>query len=282
MDSSVLEQPFRIRNSAGDAITGDFRCVGDGTAKPIVIVCHGFTAHKDWGPFPLLGRRFAGAGFASVVFNFSHNGIGSNFRRLDEVEKFSRNTVGKELIDLRAVIDALEQGQIGGGNIDTRRIGLVGHSRGAGIAILHASSDARTRTVAGWSTIGTFIRYTSHQKEVWERQGYLPVTIRSIRTKLRYGIDMLRDLEAHREEYDLVRAVRRLNVPLLLVHGEADVTVRPAEAQSLYEASDKSRTELVLIERAGHMFGARSGSARLTPELESVTDLTVDRFRRNM
>ena len=280
MESTILEQPFRIQNSSGDAITGDFRCVKDGTLKPVLIVCHGFTAHKDWGPFPYVGRKFAVEGFASVVFNFSHNGIGSNFRKLDEVEKFSRNTIGQELADLKTVVDAMEKGQVGEGAVDKNRIGLVGHSRGGGIAILNASLDGRVKGVAAWSTIATFMRYTQHQKELWESQGYLPVTIRSIRTRLRYGIEMLRDLEAHREEYDLVKAVARLKAPLLLVHGEADVTVKPAEAGALYAASDKARTELVMIEHAGHMFGAKSGSAKPSPEMEHLTELTARWFQR--
>ena len=281
MESTILEQPFRIQNSSGDAITGDFRCVKDGTLKPVLIVCHGFTAHKDWGPFPYVGRKFAGEGFASVMFNFSHNGIGSNFRKLNEVEKFSRNTIGKELADLKTVVDAIEQGEVGEGAVDKNRIGLVGHSRGGGIAILHASLDGRVRGVAAWSTIATFLRYTQHQKELWESQGYLPVTIRSIRTRLRYGIEMLRDLEANKEQYDLLKAVGRLKVPLLLVHGEADVTVKPSEAQSLFAVSDKSRTELVMIAHAGHMFGARSGSSKPSPEMEHLTELTARWFHRS-
>lgn len=278
----MVEQPFRIQNALGDTITGDFRCGEDGTRKPVIVICHGFTAHKNWGPFPYFGRRFAEEAFASVVFNFSHNGIGNNFRKLDEVEKFSRNTIRKELDDLRAVIDAIEEGQVGGDNVDKNRVAVVGHSRGGGVAILHASLDTRVKAVAAWSTIATFHRYTHHQKELWERQRFLPVTIRSMQTRLRYGMEMLQDLEANREQYDLIKAVQRLGVPLLLVHGEADVTVKLAEAQTLYNASDKSKTELVVVNHAGHMFGARSGSTRSTPEIEHVTDVTVKWFHRHI
>lgn len=278
----MVELPFRIRNSSGDAIAGDVRYVDDGGHRPLVIVCHGFTAYKDWGPFPFLGWKFAEEGFASVVFNFSHNGISGDFKRLEDGERFSRNTITKELEDLGAVIDAIESGEIGEGRIEKSRIGVAGHSRGAGIAILHSSLDARVKAVAAWSTISTFHRYTEHQKELWEQQGFLPVTIRSVKTKLRYGIEMLRDLEAHREMYDLVGAVRRLKVPMLLVHGEADVTVKPAEAEKLFEASDKSKTELVMIEHAGHMFGVKSGSAKSTPEIEHVVELTARWFHRHL
>ena len=274
----MVERAFRIRNASGDVITGDLRYVEDGRIKPVLVVCHGFTAHKDWGPFPFFGRRFAELGFASVVFNFSHNGIGDDFRKFTEFEKFSRNTIGKELEDLLSVLDAIVDGGLAGGAGDAKRIGLVGHSRGAGVAILCASNDRRVKALAAWSTVSTFFRYTQHQKEMWEQEGSLPVTIRSMKTKLRYGIEVLRDLEANKEKYDLVRAVHRLNVPLLLVHGEEDISVRPAEAKNLFDASERSRTELILVPHAGHMFGVRAGSTKSTATIEQITDVTAQWF----
>ncbi|MEK9135774.1 MAG: alpha/beta fold hydrolase [Bacteroidota bacterium] len=274
----MVEQPFRIRNSSGDEITGDFRYVDDGKEKPLVVICHGFTAHKNWGPFPYFGRQFASHGFASIVFNFSHNGIGSDFTKFTEFEKFSRNTIGKELEDLDAVIDAVKDGEIGNRRIDRNRIGLVGHSRGGAVSILCASADQRVKAVAAWSTVATVFRYTKHQRDLWEKEGYLPVTVRSLPTKLRYGIGVLRDLEANTGRYDLINAVQRMSVPLLLVHGAADVTVKPAEAEKLYEAAAKSRTEFILLEHTGHMYGVKSGSTKTNPTIEHISDLTAKWF----
>jgi dipeptidyl aminopeptidase/acylaminoacyl peptidase len=103
-----------------------------------------------------------------------------------------------------------------------------------------------------------------------------------MKTRLRYGIEMLRDLEANKEKYDLVKAVQRLNVPLLLVHGQVDVTVKPVEAEKLFEASDRSRTELVMIDHAGHMFGVKSGSTKSTHDVERVAELTAQWFHRHL
>ncbi len=276
--SAMVEQPFRVRNASGDDITGDLRYVNDDNPKPLLVICHGFTAHKDWGPFPFFGRRFAELGFATVVFNFSHNGIGDNSRKFTEFAKFSRNTIGKELEDVHGLVDAIEGGILAGGVADRNRVGLVGHSRGGGVSILCASRDSRVKAVAAWSTVATFFRYTQHQKEMWEKDGFLPVTIRSMKTKLRYGIEVLQDLEANKDRYDLLNAVRGLGIPLLLVHGEADVSVKPAEAELLFEASDKSKTEMLLLPHTGHMFGVRSGSTKSTPMVEHITEVTANWF----
>jgi len=129
-DRVVIESPFNLRNESGDTIAGDLRYAEGGTGLPLLILCHGFTAHKDWGPFPYFGRRFAGLGFASAVFNFSHNGMGPGSKRFNELEKFSRNTIGKELEDIRALLRGAEEGGFGEGRIDPSRIGIIGHSRG--------------------------------------------------------------------------------------------------------------------------------------------------------
>ena len=277
-DRAVIESPFKVRNESGDGIAGDLRYAEGGTGLPLLIICHGFTAHKDWGPFPYFGRRFAALGFASAVFNFSHNGMGPGSRRFTELEKFSRNTIGKELEDIRALLRAAEEGTYGAGRIDPSRIGIVGHSRGGGVAILSASREPRIRGVAAWATVATFHRYTRHQRDAWERQGFLPVTVRGLRTRLKFGIEVLRDLEANREVYDLPRAVRALKVPLLLVHGAADVSVRPAEAESLYTVADRSKTEFVVLEGTGHAFGAKHPYRSGTPAVDHLVELTARWF----
>lgn len=277
-DRVVRESPFSLRNESGDSITGDLRYAEGGAGLPLLIVCHGFTAHKDWGPFPYFGRRLAELGFASAVFNFSHNGMGPGSKRFTELEKFSRNTIGKELEDIRALLLAAKGGRFGAGRIDTSKIGIVGHSRGGGVAILSASRERDIRGVAAWSTVATFHRYTPHQREAWEREGFLPVTVRGLRTRLKLGIEVLRDLEANREVYDLPRAVRALRVPLLLVHGAADVSVRPAEPESLYAVADRSKTEFVLVEGTGHTFGAKHPYRHGSPALDHLLELTARWF----
>ena len=126
--------------------------------------------------------------------------------------------------------------------------------------------------------MATFHRYTPHQRESWEREGFLPVTVRGLRTRLRLGVDVLRDLEANREMYDIPRAVRALKVPLLLVHGAADVSVRPAEPESLYAVADRSKTEIVMLEGTGHTFGAKHPYRHGSPALKDLVELTARWF----
>jgi dienelactone hydrolase len=276
----LIETPFSILNESGDTIRGDLRFAPGTRGAPLLLICHGFTAHKDWGPFPHIGRRLAGLGFVTAVFNFSHNGIGRNFRRFTEAEKFAHNTVGKELEDVRALVDAAASGLLAADAADHARIGIIGHSRGGGVALLAARDDARIRGVAAWSTVSTFHRYTAHQRETWEHQGFLPVTIRGVRTSLRFDLSVLRDLEAKKAKYDLRTAVRELRVPLLIVHGTADVAVKQAEAEELHAAADHTQTELLLLEGAGHAFGAAHPFHADNPTIARVIEHTAQWFHR--
>jgi len=278
----LVERSFSITNPSGDSISGDVRFLDDPAKKAVIVVCHGFTAFKDWGPFPHFGREFARLGFVSVVFNFSHNGIAPGKKKFSEFEKFSRNTIGKELEDVRAVVDAVAEGRVAEESADVTSIGIVGHSRGGGIALLSASNDPRIRAAAGWSTVATFQRYTDHQQQLWEREGYLPVSLKASRTRLRFGLEVLRDLQANKDRYDIHAAVRRLRIPLLLVHGAEDVSVKLREPESLYDVSDKARTQLVVLEHVGHIYGAKHPFGETNPAIEHIIGLTARWFHSHL
>src|ERR1043165_6030743 len=78
----------------------------DGQQKPVVVFCHGFKGFKDWGPFDLLAKKFAAAGFVYVKFNFSHNGTTVD-HPMDfvDLEAFGNDNLSIEMDDLGVVID---------------------------------------------------------------------------------------------------------------------------------------------------------------------------------
>ncbi len=278
----IVERPFRIFNATGDLIRGDFRFLDGGLRRPLVLICHGFNTNKDWGPFPYLGRRLAEAGFATFVFNFSHNGVGNDSAVFSEYDRFSKNTPGKELGDVQAVLDAFTSGDVGEGVVDVKRIGMAGHSRGGGISVLTAARDERVRAVVAWSTISAFLRYTPEDRERWVKRGYLPLRYGPSRTLLRYEVSVLYDLEQNSDRYDLFRAVRELKIPTLFIHGSGDEIVSSEEARSIYEVSDKALTEFVLLEGAGHTYGVRHPFAGTTPETELMLEKTKQWFHTTL
>jgi dipeptidyl aminopeptidase/acylaminoacyl peptidase len=69
---------------------------------------------------------------------------------------------------------------------------------------------------------------------------------------------------------------------LLLVHGAADLSVKPGEAQTLYEASDKTKTELVMLDHVGHMYDAKHPFNETNPTIEHITSMTARWFHTQL
>jgi len=86
----VEVQSLTIYNSSGDKITADVHFVKEFLPAPVVIYSHGFLGFKDWGFIPYVADKFAKAGFVFVRFNFSHNGISENPRKITDFEKLAK------------------------------------------------------------------------------------------------------------------------------------------------------------------------------------------------
>jgi len=249
---------FELQNPSGELIRGDLRFLNDDEKKPVIIICHSFMAFKDWGFFPILATELARRGFVTIAFNFSRNGVVGDGERITDFTAFERNTFSHELADLKHIVDSVAQRTVGEHLIDEERIALLGHSRGGGVAIVHTASDARIKALVTLSSIATFDRWTTHQKELWRKQGFLPLAKDSTVSPLRLGIELLNDLENNKEFLNIERAASNIAVPWLILHGTADVTVSPKEAERLYAAAPASTTELLLLEKVGHLYNAAS------------------------
>ncbi|MCI0473885.1 MAG: lysophospholipase, partial [Ignavibacteria bacterium] len=65
-------------------------------------------------------------------------------------------------------------------------------------------------------------------------------------------------------------AVSKLNIPFLIIHGTEDLAVDMSEAETLYKNCPSADKRLIILEKAGHTFGAVHPYAGTTPHLETV------------
>jgi len=275
----LRELPFQVENRRGDPVYGHVRFREGVEQAPVVVVCHGFKGFKDWGTFPVWGRRLAEAGFVSVLFNFSYNGVApeqpTDFTRLD---LFAENTFTRELDDLDAILTAVVEGRVPEASVDPSGLGLMGHSRGGGTALLQASTDDRIRALATWSAVSTFLdRFPASWIRDWQTRGYAEVMNARTGQTMRLNRVLYDDALAHHDRLDVRAAAARVGVPWLLVHAEDDAAVPFAEAEALLAAS--SGAELFRAQ-GGHTFGGRHPFDGPLPEtLRAVFDETVGFFR---
>jgi pimeloyl-ACP methyl ester carboxylesterase len=249
----------------------DVRTSDRASPRPAVVIVHGFKGFKDWGMFPLLADRLARAGFSAVSFNLSGSGV-DDAGEFTLPERFGHNTFSAELEDLHRVIEALAEGRLGMPR--TTNLGLVGHSRGGGMAIVAASTELRVRALVTWAAISHLDRWPGQEKE-WRRAGRLDVVNTRTGQVLPLYPDVLDDIEQRGPALDIRAAASRLTIPWLLLHGEADAAVPLIEARELAAASAKFPPRVILLEGAGHTFGASHPFAGMTPDLAMVFDETV-------
>ncbi len=254
-----------------DVLTGDREL-----PRPAVVVVHGFKGFKDWGMFPALAQRLARAGFTAVTFNLSGSGVDER-GDFTFPDRFGHNTYSAEQHDLQVVLTALSRGELG--LAATAQFGLVGHSRGGGTAVLAAAGDPRVRALVTWASISTAHRWPG-RAEQWRRDGRLDIVNARTGQVLPLYPDVLDDVERNSAALDIPAAAGRIGIPWLIIHGTADEAVSAEEARVLSTHAPEAR--LLLLDGAGHTFGAVHPFAGVTPDLAQAIDETAKWMGRHL
>ena len=274
----MTRRSFQLEPVPGDVLRGDVRVPDGPPPRSAVVVMHGFKGFKDWGFFPHLCEALAADGHAVVSFNSSHNGIGADLENFTELDRFGANTFTRELDELRFVVTRTLLGDL----LPSRpeRLGLIGHSRGGGQAILAASEEDRVDALATWAAVSHYDRWPEHTKAEWRENGR--IFIQNARTGQQMPLDLtlLTDYEENRERLDISAASARLRLPWLIVHGTNDSTVPADEGRELASAAENGT--LVLVDGPGHTFEARHPFQGSTPELDEALKATRAHFRRHL
>lgn len=246
--------------------------------QPVVIFCHGYKGFKDWGAWHLVAEEFAKAGFCFLKFNFSHNG-GTIEQPIDfpNLEAFAENNFSLELDDLDRVINFLESGHE---NLPKyiSTISLIAHSRGGGIVLIKAEEDTRINKVVTWAGISDFkprFQEGTQNFTDWKETGVTHVENSRTKQLLPHNFQFYKDFKENEERFSIQRAVKNLEIPQLIVHGNEDPTVSIKEAEAIHSWNPKSRLEI--IDGADHVFNVKHPWVEdsFPEELKRVVESTI-------
>lgn len=257
----------------------DVRAASRDQAQPAVLLVHGFKGFKDYAFLPVFAERLAKSGFVAVTASVSGAGVDAegNFTRLD---RFAVNTYSRELDDLGAVVRALLAGTLG--TAAPSRLGVVGHSRGGGMALLLARETPAIGAVATWAAIGRARRHSDAELAAWRAVGTIRILHQRLRIHLPLAYDVAEDCLAHEHgRLDIPAAAAGLERPWLQVHGTADQTVPFAEAEALAAGAGAGH-ELLALEGADHTFGAQHPWGGETPDVARLFDRTARFLARHL
>jgi dipeptidyl aminopeptidase/acylaminoacyl peptidase len=230
-----------------------------GTPHPAVIVMHGWGGNAAM-MLPL-ARPLHEAGFAALFIDARCHGAS------DDDSFASLPRFAEDLEHALAWLAARAE-------IDAGRIAFIGHSVGAGAALLAAS---RRPDVAAVVSVSAF----SHPAAMMRR--WLATRRIPERPVGRYILDYVQRTIGHRfDDIAPVATIGRVRCPVLLVHGADDDVVPLEEARQIYAARTHDAVELLVLSGEHDSFadleqhmGRLTGFLRvaLAPRLEGVRAL---------
>nr|WP_321221424.1 alpha/beta hydrolase [uncultured Psychroserpens sp.] len=247
--------------------------------KPLVIFCHGYKGFKDWGSWNLVAEHFSDHNLFFIKFNFSHNG-GTVENPIDfpDLDAFAENNYSKELCDLDDILThILSKTFKYKKEIDPNNITLIGHSRGGGISIIKTKEDHRITKLITWASICDFGKRTATTGELeqWQKDGVKYVLNGRTKQKMPHNYQFYEDFKANEDRLNIESAIKKVTVPVLIVHAKNDPSVKFDEAETLI--SWKQDAKLVVIEDSNHVFGASHPweKEHLPEALDNVTKQSI-------
>jgi len=200
-----------------------------------IILVHGFGQNRsEYGLFDDLAVILADSGY--FVYRFDFSGCG------DSEGNFTSMTVSKEISELSSIYDFVkEKGH--------NKINLICHSLGTAIAIAlcpDANSFIFTSSVS--CPKKNFIKYFGDGIKL----NGLSKKLRSDGRITAIGKDFWKDLD----KFDFPRLIRKINAPILFIHGKEDNFSPLSEMESYYENA-RSRKDKIIILGAGHDFSPK-------------------------
>lgn len=223
-DLGLAYREARIPTANGRILFGWFLPAAQAGQAPAVALLHGWGGNTE--TLLPLARPLHQAGFTVLLFDARCHG------RSDE-DSFA--SLPRFAEDLEHALDWLRQ-QPG---VDSRRLALVGHSVGAGAALLVAS---RRDDISAVVSIAAF----SHPERMMRRllaSKHIPY--------IPFGWIILRYVQhviGHRfDDIAPLNTIRRVRCPSLLVHGAQDKIVPVAEARAIHAARPGDHVQLRII-----------------------------------
>jgi pimeloyl-ACP methyl ester carboxylesterase len=213
----------------------------------VVIFSHGFMGFKDWGAWNLVQSFFVYKGFGFLKYNCSHNG-GTLENPIDfpDLESFGKNTYTKELIDNEHIIN-LTKAILG----EETKLYLIGHSRGGGIVLLQ-SQRTDISGIAAWAPISDIAKRFI-DTDTWQKNGVRFQKNGRTNQELPMSYEIYEDYIQHQDRLNIREYCKNSTTPTIVIHGDADTSVLPAESEQIAEWL---QTKPLILQGAQHTFNS--------------------------
>ncbi len=234
-------QPVSFKNHKGETLAGRLITPLSGETKAYALFAHCFTCTKNLGATRNIARSLAGAGIATLIFDFT--GLGNS------EGDFSDTNFSSNVDDLVSAAEHLAE------HYEAPKL-LAGHSLG-GTAVLKAAS--RINSAVAVASIGSpadpahVAKLLNSKREEIDEQGVAEVSLGGRPFTIRK--QFLDDIESQ----SALEAVSHFRKALLVMHAPLDETVEIGNATEIFAAA-KHPKSFVSLDNADHLLTRREDS----------------------
>lgn len=253
----MIQKRVDFLNKEGELITGVLRIPDDEKKSPAIVICHDFRSNKDNEFIFEIANTISNAGFITLRFDFRHHG--------ESHGEFQFFTLTKGMDDLRHAINFLEKTP----QVDAKKIAVIGHSLGANISFLASEKDKRIKAIVSigcTARLDEFLQSHFREDEIksWKEKGFIQM----------HDFNLLKsDFVDDFYKFDVLEAVKKLDIPVLIIHGTNDKRSPFENARLLFYHTRKPTLEIV--EGADHYFTNRK-------DRDYIANVLVNWFLRNL
>ena len=174
----------------------------------------------------------------------------ANYQRLDNLKEKNPLIPWKRPEDIVAALRHLQKHP----RVDSRRIALMGFSRGGIVSLQIASEDPSIQAIIAYYALADFEQWLDYEQYSFPKS----LLFRWVQGRLlkEIGATSWEEGRVRFREISPIHLVGRIQAPVLLIHGEQDHTFPVEQIRLLYAAlqSIGRGSELLVIPEAGHVF----------------------------
>jgi uncharacterized protein len=251
----LMQEKIFFKNSNNLKLCGVLSNPADDASRPIMILCHGFTRSKDTRTYPILEKLINEKNIATLRFDFFGHG--------ESEGKFEDTTISEGVDDILRAIEYLK-------SLGYSKIGLFGSSFGGTASIIASSKTSDLDILVLRSPISNYLerelsRSPAKQLEEWKKKGYKDY-FDTLGNKYKLNYTFFEDFSKN----DCYQAAKKIEIPTLIIHGDADISVPIEQSRKLVEILPNGKLEI--IPGATHYY---SDPEQYQKHLELIVDFIV-------
>lgn len=248
-----------------------------GDQKPLAIIINGHNGFYNYGMFPYLQQTLAAQGISSYSFNFSHGGIKGDADFFEDLKSYEKNCMRLEIEDVMCVLRNLSSQKFEAPS----SVFLLGHSLG-GVPEIYAAAKASNENILInglilLSTVKQLNFWPGEMMEEWKKNKVFYKKNNRTKQLLPQGEEFLNEILNSDTEWNVEKEIKKLAMPILIVHGDEDEAIPVEHGEKLFEwiKNQNELSSLEVIPGATHTFNTKHPFERPSPQLEKMLQIVA-------